>query len=186
MPLIEMLRICLKCGAYSADSSLAFCLADGNPLVRVIPNSRRWTRGKQVLEEGEKLLRKQRRRLKWKRVLSRAISTLVITTVVCVVAANSIIYLRPEPEDTRVPTALAGTDAVTRPDDSITGGLTSDPALLASPTPTPTPRETKLTLTTTPTPTPTPTATPTPTPTPSPMPTSVYKISGRVMSVAGP
>ncbi|HKO43699.1 MAG TPA: carboxypeptidase-like regulatory domain-containing protein [Pyrinomonadaceae bacterium] len=160
---------------------MAFCLADGTPLVRVIPNTQSWTKGKQVLGEAEKLLRKQKRRLKWKRVLSRAISTLVITTVVCVVAANSIIYLKPRTEDKSVSNPLARADGLTRPDDSTAVGLASDPASLTSPTPTPTPtpRETKLTLT----PTPTPTPSPTPSPTAA---TSVYKISGRVMSKAGP
>jgi len=168
-----MLRICLKCGAFSADDSLGFCLADGTPLVRVIPNTERWTKGTRLLEEAGRIQKKQQRRLKWRRGMARAISTLVITTVVCVVAVNSFIYLKPHPDDDRVSSTLVGAEELTPPDRSITGGLTSEPA--ASPSPT---LEGHLLLS----PTPTPTPTPIPTPTPNP----VYKISGRVMSLAGP
>jgi hypothetical protein len=92
-----MMSTCPKCGDYYADSSLGFCLADGTPLNRVDPSGENWRAGARVIEAKENALRKQMRRLKWRRVLLRAMTAVVVTMVVCVVAINSLIYLRPRP-----------------------------------------------------------------------------------------
>jgi hypothetical protein len=130
-----MMRFCPKCGDYYADASLAFCLGDGTPLINVNPLSESWSEeGIRVIEEKENALRKQKRILKWRRVVLTAM--LMATMVVLVVAVNSFIYLQPQPEEA-VPAKT----------------LTSTPA--PGPTPAPTPSQT-------PTPTPSPTPTPTP------------------------
>src|ERR1044071_9995297 len=95
--IIEMIRICPKCGDYYADASLAFCLVDGTPLINVDPLSERWSEGTRVIEEKENALRKQKRKLKWRRVM---VSTMAVATlVVMVVAVNSFIVVEPGPEE---------------------------------------------------------------------------------------
>jgi uncharacterized repeat protein (TIGR01451 family) len=86
-----MMRICPKCGDYYADASLAFCLADGAPLMNVAPTGKSWREGARVLEKKENTLKRQKRNLKWRRIALSAM--LAATMVVCVVAANSFIYI---------------------------------------------------------------------------------------------
>jgi hypothetical protein len=174
-----MMRLCPKCGDYYVEVSLAFCLNDGTPLVVVKPRSESWSEGERVIEEKEKALKKQTRRIKWRRVLFSAMTMLIATVVVFVVAVNSFIYLKPEQEEV-VPDKPS--TPATAPD-----GLTASviPRAPGKPVPTPTPwlkatpRPTAspvaaiiITPTPTPTPTPRPTPSPTPklTPTPSPSP----------------
>ena len=90
-----MIRTCPKCGDYYADASLAFCLADGTPLVDVEPLGENWSEGARVIEEKGNALRKQKRRLKWRRFMLSAMTTLIVVMVVCVVVVNSLIYLQP-------------------------------------------------------------------------------------------
>lgn len=172
------MRLCPQCGDYYADASLAFCLNDGTPLVDVNPHSESWREGEQVIEEKENALRKQQRRLKWRRFLSSAMTMLIVIMVVCVVAVNSFIYLKPKPEedDPAKPSMLATTQA--GPTDSTTPGTLGVPVPKRTPQPKVTPKPTATpiaakTTTRTPTPTPTPrqTQTPTPTLTPTPSPT---------------
>jgi hypothetical protein len=148
-----MIRTCPRCGDFYADDSLLFCLADGTPLADVVPHSDAWAEGSRVVEEKERLMRAQSRKLMRRRVLMTTTTLLIMTVVVCVVAVHTYVSLSPEPD---APVAAA--------------------ALTPTPTPTPTPSET-------PRPTPTPDAaslpfvyvTPTPTPTPSPTPTPTRK-----------
>jgi uncharacterized repeat protein (TIGR01451 family) len=86
-----MMRFCPKCGDYYADALLAFCLMDGAPLTNVAPTGKSWREGARVLEKKENALRQQKRKLKWRRIALSAM--LVATMVVCVVAANSFIYI---------------------------------------------------------------------------------------------
>jgi len=131
-----MMRICPKCGDFYADGSLAFCLIDGTPLAGVAPDSEVWSKGVRVVEEKASTLRRHGRTQKWRRVLFSVTTTLVITTVVCVVALNSLIYLRPMPEE-RIPTEpLALAPPPTGPGDSTFPITEPTPA----PAPTPTPR----------------------------------------------
>src|ERR1044071_4934256 len=179
--IIEMIRICPKCGDYYADASLAFCLVDGTPLINVDPFGERWSEGTRVIEEKENALRKQKRKLKWRRILLGAMTMAIATMVVLVVAVNGLIYLRPKQEE--VVPAKPSTEA-TASIDSTTPNTPVEPVSTPSPqpaippkseaspiateitTPTPTPTATPI-----PTPAPTPTHTPTPTPTPTPPPT---------------
>ncbi|HYJ88237.1 MAG TPA: hypothetical protein VEW46_19385 [Pyrinomonadaceae bacterium] len=163
-----MLRICLKCGAYSADHTLTFCLVDGMPLVRVIPGTKNWSHGTRVVEENEKALKKEKRRLKWRRVLVRAMMTLITTTVVCLVAVSSLkITTTPAPERTQAlvpnPSQTPALVISIMPTPRATSTPTPTPTATATPTPT---RSRTLNFTATPTPTPIPTPTPTPSPTP--------------------
>lgn len=140
-----MMRVCPKCGDYYADGLLAFCLADGTPLVDVAPGGETWSEGVRVVEEKAHALRQHGRRLKRRRILTSVMTTLVMTVVVCVVVVNSLIYLRPPPEQ----------------------GVPAEPLTLAA-TPPPAGLIDSIIPTREPTPTPTATATPTATPTPTP------------------
>jgi hypothetical protein len=97
---MTMMRLCPKCGDYYTDALLAFCLADGTPLVGVAPQSQNWSEGTRVVEEKWEALRKRKRKLKWRRIWRRAMTMLVATMVMCVVAVNSYIYLQSKPEPT--------------------------------------------------------------------------------------
>ena len=126
-----MIRTCPKCGDYYADASLAFCLVDGAPLVDVEPLSESWSEGTRVVEEKGNALRKQKRRLKWRRFMLSALTTLMLVMVVCVVVINSFIYLRPKQEEVALATPLTPT-----PTPTSTPPLTSTSIPTPSPTPT--------------------------------------------------
>lgn len=144
-----MIRTCPKCGEYYADALLAFCLVDGTPLVDVDLHSESWSAGARVIEAKEQALRKQKSRLKWRRVLTSVMTMLIATMVVCVVAVNSYIYLKPKPEEIVL---VKPTPPAPSPDESINSVKPDEPV------PTPSPRPT-ITLKPSPTPTPTPTPT---------------------------
>jgi hypothetical protein len=171
-----MMRLCPKCGDYYADGSLAFCLVDGTPLKDVEPLSENWSEGARVIEEKENALRKQKRRMKWRRVLLSVMTMLIAIMVVCVVVVNSFIYLNPQQEEVvpdkpltpaTTPGGLSASVIASTP------GSTPTPWLRDTPRPTAPPVTAKIS---TPTPTPTPATRPTPspalkpTPTPSPSP----------------
>jgi len=59
---------------------LAFCLADGTPLVSVDLSSERALEGSRIIELKEKALRKQKQRQQWWRVSS--VMTMLIMTMV--------------------------------------------------------------------------------------------------------
>lgn len=134
------MRTCPKCGDYYADDLLAFCLADGTPLVGVIPHGEVWSDSLRVVEEKERALRKQRRRLRWRRVLLSATTTLVVSMVVCVVVVNGFIYLTQGPEENR--RADASTPELPKANPTTTPTIITTPDITRETTPTPTPTPT--------------------------------------------
>jgi hypothetical protein len=160
-----MLRICPKCSAYYANDSLAFCLVDGAPLVSVDQASEKWTEGTRFIEKQTKSLRKQRRRVKWRRAVITMMTMTMITMVLSVVTLNAWFYLKPDaaPSPSPTPTPSPSSSPETSPSSSPETSPSPSPSPTASPTPTPTPSRD---------------VTPTPTPTPVP----VHKISGVVTS----
>jgi hypothetical protein len=77
-----MIRTCSKCGAYYADAQLAFCLADGTPLVDVDPGSEKWNEGSRSILEKANTLRRQRRRRWWQRIAWGAMTMVLMALVV--------------------------------------------------------------------------------------------------------
>ncbi len=135
-----MIRTCPKCGDYYADGSLAFCLVDGTPLVVVDPQSESWTKGRRVIEEKETALGKQRRKRKWRRVLTSAMTMLMIVMVVCVVVVNSLIYLKPEEEETAQAKPSTPATVPTRVNSSLAPRPPGKPSPTPKPSPTATPK----------------------------------------------
>lgn len=173
-----MIRTCPKCGDYYADDLLAFCLADGTPLVNVAPNSERWSEGARIIEGKENALRKRKRKLKWRRFMLSATTMLIVTMVVCVVAINGFIYLKPRPEEVGLVKPLTPATAASEPGASVTPNEPGEPVPTPTPQPTPSPAASptaaKITTpspTPKPTPSPSPSFIPTPSPSPSPKPT---------------
>ena len=72
------MRVCPKCGGFSDDGSLAFCFVDGAPMIDVDPNSEIWNQGTRFIEKKQKASRRQRRKLKWRRVTVTATTVLVV------------------------------------------------------------------------------------------------------------
>lgn len=110
-----MLRICPKCGDFYTDALLAFCLKDGTPLVPVSPQSESWSDGRRVIEKKEEVLRQQKRKLKRRRIWLRAMTMLIVTMVMCVVAVNSFIYLQPNPEKEPTPATTSSEPIIPKP-----------------------------------------------------------------------
>jgi hypothetical protein len=161
----EMIRTCPKCGDYYADELLAFCLADGTPLVNVNPHSQNWSEGTRVIEEKENALRKQERRLKRRRLMLRAMTMLMAAIIVLVVVVNGMIYLKPAQEEPDQDEPLTAATAPGGPSVSVVQGKPlPTPKPTAGPRPTASPIATE---TTRPTPAPTPITTSTQTPTPT-------------------
>jgi uncharacterized repeat protein (TIGR01451 family) len=127
-----MMRICPKCGDYYADALLAFCLVDGTPLMNVAPTGKSWREGARVIEKKENALSRQKRNLKWRRIALSAM--LVATMVVCVVAANSFIYI----ESTQKKNPLPGPSIQAIVPDVLTATAIT-PITQGKPIPTPTP-----------------------------------------------
>lgn len=150
-----MIRTCPTCADFYSDGPVAFCPADGTPLADVDPHGDAWAEAGRVVEEKERLLSRQARRLRLRRVMMLTTTVLITTLVVLVVAVNTYVYLAPTPDAPIVAAALTPT---------------------LTPTPTPTPRRSEIPAWT-PTPdTPSslpfvPAVTPTPTPAPTPTPT---------------
>ena len=144
-----MIRTCPRCRDFYADGSLLFCPADGMPLADLDPHDDTLAEAARVVEEKERVLRRQTRRLTRRRVMTVTTSVLITTLVVFIIVLNTYVYYRaPEPDAPE-----SGTPVV---------------AAVLTPTPTSTPRRSE-------TPVPTPTAdspstpfvpafTPTPTP----------------------
>jgi hypothetical protein len=171
-----MMLLCPKCGDYYADGSLAFCLADGTPLVSVEPNGESWSQGSRIIEQKENALRKHKRRLKWRRV-SSVLTMLIITMTVYAIVAKRYIYLVPPPSPSPTPSWSPSPMIAIKetPTPAVVIKETPTPTIVIKVTPTPV-----IAIKVTPTPvivikeTPTPTiviketTTPTPTPTPTP------------------
>ena len=100
------MRLCPKCGDFYADESLAFCLADGAPLVGVDANSERWTEGSRVIEQKKNALKKKIRRLKWVRV-SSVITMLIVTMAVYGLVAKRYVYLVPAGSSAAMPASVS-------------------------------------------------------------------------------
>jgi hypothetical protein len=156
-----MIRTCPRCGDFYADDSLLFCLADGTPLADVDPRGDAWAVGSRVVEEKERALRGQTRKVMRRRVLMLTTTVLIMTVVVCVVAVHTYVSLAPKPDAPVVVAALTPTPTPTRtpsetPWPTPTPDVASLPFVYVTPTPTPSP-----------TPTPTRKTTPTDTKTPA-------------------
>lgn len=89
------MRTCPTCGEFYEDGPLAFCLADGTPLADVDPSSEKWEEAARAVREKAERLSRHGRRLKWRRVAVRVVTTLLTAVVVCVVVINGVIYLSP-------------------------------------------------------------------------------------------
>lgn len=173
-----MIRTCPKCGDYYADDSLAFCLTDGAPLLGVEQFSEKWREGSRVLEEKQRRLRKQQRRLKRRRVLTSMTTMLIATMVLCVVAINGLIYLKPERERAlltsplkppNTPDELPTLASTSSTPDETPGETRPSPSPTLSAVPTPTPKRTATGETSTPSPSPLPSPSPSVSPSPSPV-----------------
>jgi hypothetical protein len=145
------MRICPKCGSYSADPLVTFCLSDGMPLGEVPAGSDSWQEGAKAIKEQEEAQRQRRRRLKARRMLMTLVTVLLMAGTLLLLAARSWVYIPPK--------AVVITDGSPSP----TPTLTPSPTPVESPSPTPTPTPTA-------SPSPTPTASPSPTPESSPRP----------------
>ena len=138
-----MMLICPKCGDYYASGSLAFCLADGTPLVKVNPGTDEWREGAKVIEQKEHALRKRKRRQRWWRV-SSVMTMLVMTVVVYGVVAKRYVYLIPAASPSPTPTVVikeAPTPTVAiveTPTPTIVIKETPTPTMVIKETPTPT------------------------------------------------
>src|SRR6185503_419457 len=77
-----MIRTCPKCRAYYADADLAFCFADGMPLVDVDPNGEQWSEGSRVIQENATAGRKQIRRRWWRRIVLATLTTVLLAMAV--------------------------------------------------------------------------------------------------------
>ncbi len=151
------MRICPKCRAFYGDPQLAFCLADGTPLANVNPQSEKFKEGSRAVEEQAKRLSKQRRRVRWRKIVLASLTTLVMAMVV----TTSFTV------ETTTPTQPESSSSLPSPDPhpSLTPTESLTPSSLPSPTPSPSPS-----------------ISPTPTPTPIP----VYKITGVVTTTGQP
>ncbi len=134
---------CPRCGDYYADGSLAFCLADGTPLMSVNPGSERWSEGARIIEQKENALRKQKRRSKWRRVSSLT-TILIVTMIVYGVVAKRYVFLIPavSPSPTpRIETKQTPTPTIVikeTPTPTIAIKETPTPTIVIEKTPTPT------------------------------------------------
>jgi hypothetical protein len=103
--------VCPKCGSYYAGGSPPFCVADGRPLVNVDPSSDKGRQGARAIEEQGKAIARQLRKLKWRRVWSTLITTLITIAAAYVLVTRGFIGVErtrslspPTPTPTTTPT----------------------------------------------------------------------------------
>lgn len=184
-----MIRTCPKCSAYYADAQLAFCFADGMPLVDVDRNSEQWNEGSRFIQEKAKAGRKhKRRRWLWRIVLGG------LTTVLLAMSVTKSFTVETTPPPLKNPSLPLlqespppGLFLLTEPAPDAASPLPSpsdspSPSRSISISPSPSPEQS---VASSPSPTPTPSPSPSPSITSTP-PLVFYKISGRVMSAGGP
>lgn len=139
--LLTMIRTCPKCRAYYADEALAFCLADGWPLLSVAPDSERWQEAVRAIEEKTQSLRKHRHKLILRRVVLGGITTLIMATVI------SRSYVVEKTPAATIPPVRQSVP-ISRPQVAVTlTGEWPPDFLLASPSPSPSPTSDTSTLT---------------------------------------
>lgn len=156
-----MIRTCPICSAFYATPGLAFCVADGAPLVVIDPGSEKWEQGRRYFEKAEEMRKQIARKTKRRRGLVVTASVLVVAMVVSVVTVNALILLK------------------VLPNNPVADPSPSPPVAVANPQPTPdiqgptpgagTPESS---------PVPTPTATPSPLPSPKANPTITPVVIG--------
>ncbi len=189
-----MISTCPKCCTSYADPELAFCFADGTPLVEVEPGGEQWSEGARLIQENSKAGGKQRRRRWWRRIALGGVTTVLLAMVFT--KSFSVETTAPPPPPLQYPSLPQGLLLPAEPASEAASPLPS-PSDFPSPSPSPS----LSTLSPSParpddsSPSPSPSSTPSPSPSPSPFllpsPTSTppvvfYKISGRVISASGP
>ncbi|MCU1267746.1 MAG: hypothetical protein JWM21_4064 [Acidobacteria bacterium] len=188
------MSICPKCSAYYDDHSLAFCLADGAPLVQVDPGSRSWNEGTRSIEENKNSLRGQQRKRKWRRIwssLAVALATIVLAYVLVARGFVGVEQVTPsrsptpppattssEPWPSPLPIPLSIPDLTPSPSPTREVPPSPSPTQIKITPPSPSPTQTKITppspspFVIHETPTPPPPASPSPRISPSPTPCS--------------
>lgn len=182
-----MIRTCPTCGDFYADVSLLFCPADGMPLADLDPQDETLTEATRVVEEKERVLRRQTRRLMRRRIITVTTSVLITTLVVIVIAFNTYDYLMLDSAAPAVAAALTPTPTPApgrsetpawTPTPDTPSSLPFVPAVTPTPTPEATPTPDRIRNPVGPA-TPGDTSTPTPTPIadPTPVATATPKVS---------
>ncbi len=149
------MKFCPKCQSFYDDESLAFCLADGIPLVKLNQSDELWSEGSNAVENSRQIHQKQIRRQKLKRFSRILITTVMIIMVISVIAMNIYIYTPPS-EDEKVEN-ITPTPTI---EPSISPELLSTPNVISTPVSTITPLP-NTTISPTPTKSPTPKLSPT-------------------------
>jgi hypothetical protein len=134
-----MMLLCPRCGDYYADGSLAFCLADGTPLVSVNPGSDKWSEGARIIEQKDQALKKQKRRKQWWRV-SSVMTMLIVTMAVYGVVAKRYVYLVPAASPTPTPLSSPSPSSSTSPSTTPSPSPLPTTTIVIKETPTPTPK----------------------------------------------
>ncbi|HMS41295.1 MAG TPA: hypothetical protein PKE69_13780 [Pyrinomonadaceae bacterium] len=163
------MKFCPKCRSFYDDAGLAFCFADGIPLVEINQSNALWNDGNRAVETSRRIIQKQTRRQKITRISRILIMSVMMILVISVIAMNIYINLPPKTDEKVVnilpsptisptvePTAQTIIEQIPSPTTSPTESISPSP--IPSPTPTVSP-----TTTETPSPTKTPTITPKPT-----------------------
>ncbi len=170
----QAMKYCPKCRSFYEDANLAFCLADGIPLVEMKQSDALWNEGAEAVSHSRQVFRQQMRKEKLIRISKLLVTVLIMILVISVVAMKIYINLPTKPDEkaqniSPSPTISPKIEPTIQITDEQTPLPTVSPNETASPTltPTPTPSVTP-TKTVTVTPTPTPTVTPPRTPTPIP------------------
>lgn len=93
------MKFCPKCRSFYDDESLAFCLADGVPLIKLNSSNELWEEGSKAVETSRQIIQKQTRRQKFKRISRILITTVMMILVISVIAMNIYIYTLPNEEE---------------------------------------------------------------------------------------
>lgn len=153
------MKYCPKCRSFYDDASLAFCLADGIPLVEINESDSLWNEGSNAIETSRKIVIKQVRRQKFAKISRILVMMMLIAMAITVVAMN--IYVNIPTKKDEIVANISPTPTI-MPTVAPTSRTNTEqtPLPTISPTQTPSPTET---LTETVTPTKTPVITPKPT-----------------------
>lgn len=164
------MKYCPKCQSFYDDAALAFCLADGIPLVEINQSNALWNEGAEAVSHSRQVFRQQIRKEKLIRISKLLVTVLIMILVISVVAMKIYINLPTKPDEKAQNISPSPTISP-KIEPTIQIAAEQTPLPTVSPKETASPSRTPITtesVTPTPTVTATPTATPTTTPTPIP------------------
>lgn len=112
LELKTFMKHCPKCQSFYEDANLAFCLADGIPLVEINQSNALWNEGTKAVSHSRQIIAKQMRTQKLIRISKLLVTVLIMIMVISVVAMRIYIYTNPPEKKAEIITSDASAETL--------------------------------------------------------------------------